>query len=298
MSTDHDITRIVRSWLRVDENESADRVLDAVLDQLDTTPQRRATRWPARRLVEMNNAMRLGVAAAVLAIAALLGYSYFVAPNIGGPGLVDPSPIPSPTPTPTQPPTAGVGGLDAGTYRIGGFTRSPFTVTVPGGWHREDNFIGSGDSTVAEDAFEENGVFMASWVVSHVYADSCGWDGTLRETTTVDELVTALTEQTGHETSGPTDTELGGRRATQFVFSVPASFDISACDQEFLRLWPDAGPDENYGLPIAVGQTATVYVIDFESGPMLVIAGSMEASSPRDVAELEAVIRSIRFEEP
>ena len=49
MSTDRDTTRIVRSWLQTDEHESADRVLDAVLDQLDTTPQRRATWWPARR---------------------------------------------------------------------------------------------------------------------------------------------------------------------------------------------------------------------------------------------------------
>ena len=37
MSTDRNPTRIVRSWLRSDEHESADRVLDAVLDQLDTT---------------------------------------------------------------------------------------------------------------------------------------------------------------------------------------------------------------------------------------------------------------------
>ena len=54
MSTDRDITRIVRSWLRTDEHESADRVLDAVLDQLDTTPQRRSTWWPARRFSQMS----------------------------------------------------------------------------------------------------------------------------------------------------------------------------------------------------------------------------------------------------
>ena len=50
MSTDRDTTRIVRSWLQTDEYESADHVLDAVLDRLDTTPQRRSTWWPARRL--------------------------------------------------------------------------------------------------------------------------------------------------------------------------------------------------------------------------------------------------------
>ena len=50
MSTERDLTRVVRSWMRDDEYESADRVLDAVLDALDATPQRRATSWPVRRL--------------------------------------------------------------------------------------------------------------------------------------------------------------------------------------------------------------------------------------------------------
>lgn len=40
MSTDRDTTRIVRSWLEMDESDCADRVLGAVLDRLDTTPQR------------------------------------------------------------------------------------------------------------------------------------------------------------------------------------------------------------------------------------------------------------------
>ena len=40
MKSDPDLARTVRSWLRTDENESADRVLDNVLGLLDTTPQR------------------------------------------------------------------------------------------------------------------------------------------------------------------------------------------------------------------------------------------------------------------
>ena len=87
MNTDRDTTRIVRSWMQTDEHESADRVLDAVLDQLDTTPQRRATWWPARRLPEMNTFAKFGVAAAAVVVAALLGVNYFIAPNVGGPGV-------------------------------------------------------------------------------------------------------------------------------------------------------------------------------------------------------------------
>ena len=54
MSTDRDVTRIVRSWLEEGATALPDRVLDAVLDQLPATPQRRAW-WPARRFREMNN---------------------------------------------------------------------------------------------------------------------------------------------------------------------------------------------------------------------------------------------------
>ena len=98
MSTDRDTTRIVRSWMQPDEYEPADRVLDAVLDQLDTTPQRRATWWPARRLPEMNSFAKFGVAAAVVAVAAILGFNYLIAPNVGGPDLEDPTQTPMAAP--------------------------------------------------------------------------------------------------------------------------------------------------------------------------------------------------------
>jgi len=53
MSTDRDLTRVLHSWLHEDAHEDADRVLNAVLDRLETTPQRRATwlAWRTRPLV-------------------------------------------------------------------------------------------------------------------------------------------------------------------------------------------------------------------------------------------------------
>ena len=42
MSTDRDTTRIVRSWLEEGATALPDRVLDAVLDQVPATSQRRA----------------------------------------------------------------------------------------------------------------------------------------------------------------------------------------------------------------------------------------------------------------
>ena len=67
MSTDRDVTRIVRSWLEEGVTALPDRVLDAVLDQLPATPQRRAP-WPARRLRDMNILLVLPRAAAAVAV--------------------------------------------------------------------------------------------------------------------------------------------------------------------------------------------------------------------------------------
>jgi hypothetical protein len=94
MSTDRDTTRIVRSWLAEDGHENADRVLDIVLDQIDTTPQRRATWWPVRRPLTMHSTIRYGAAAAVVALAALVGFTV-LNNQVGN----DPTPTPSPSDT-------------------------------------------------------------------------------------------------------------------------------------------------------------------------------------------------------
>ena len=66
MSTDRDLTTLVRSWLQTDEHESADRVVGAVFDRLDTTPQRRPL-WRAWRNNLMNGTFKL-VAAGTAAV--------------------------------------------------------------------------------------------------------------------------------------------------------------------------------------------------------------------------------------
>ena len=97
MSTDRDVTRIVRSWMDEGVTQLPDRVLDLVLDQLPATPQRRAS-WLARRPT-MNNYARLGlVAAAVLAVV-IVGIGLF------GKSL-DVGPTTSPTPSPSASPAS------------------------------------------------------------------------------------------------------------------------------------------------------------------------------------------------
>ena len=131
MSTDREVTRIVRSWLEEGVTAIPDRVLDAVLDQVPATRQRPAW-WPARRLRQMNTPIRIAVALAAVVVLAVVGISLIS--RAGGQGGIGappaptatPAPTPSPTPAPTLPPS---GQLAPGTYR------SDFiTYTLPAGY--------------------------------------------------------------------------------------------------------------------------------------------------------------------
>jgi hypothetical protein len=201
MSTDRDITRIVRSWLRTDETDSADRVLGTVLDRLDATPQRTATWWPARRISQMNTTVKLVVGVAAAVLVALVGFTIVNGTAVGGPAPT-PSPEPTPAPTPAARQLPSVGDLEAGTYRVddAGITLRSFTLTVPDGWATEEGFVTKGGA----DDIRDRDLMVTSWIVSHVFADACLRPGTsaegLIETTTAQELVDALVRQGGHET--------------------------------------------------------------------------------------------------
>jgi sigma-70-like protein len=122
MSPNRDVTSIVRSWLEEGVTTLPDRVLDTVLDQLPSTPQRRAW-WPARRFREMNNPIRIALVAAVL-VAVVLGFNFLPRQNVGGPiSTPTPSPSPSPSASPAALP-AGNGSLPAGTYVVTPFAGS------------------------------------------------------------------------------------------------------------------------------------------------------------------------------
>jgi hypothetical protein len=96
-ASDRETERIVRSWLSEGTARLPDRVLDAVLDEVPSTPQRRAW-WPAWRSERMNNTLRIAIAAAAVLVIAFIAINILpgFSGGIGGPAV---SPTPSPTPT-------------------------------------------------------------------------------------------------------------------------------------------------------------------------------------------------------
>ena len=90
MSTDRETTRLVRSWLEEGVTALPDRVLDAVLDQVPATPQRRL--WSAWRPNEMNAYAKLLAGAAAVLVVAIVGYQFLPGRGPGSGASVAPSP--------------------------------------------------------------------------------------------------------------------------------------------------------------------------------------------------------------
>ncbi|HJT64551.1 MAG TPA: hypothetical protein VJ839_07270 [Candidatus Limnocylindria bacterium] len=293
MSTDRDITRIVRSWMDEGVTQLPDRVLDAVLDQLPATPQRRPS-WLARRFLSMNTYLKFGLAAAAVVAAVVIGLQVVGQPNIVGPPDASPTPARTPAPSSEAMPLPAPGALDPGVYLMpAAFGGVDFAFTVPAGWEidREGFVRKNTDSDATLDI--TTGVMFSAWTVDHVFADACVGEGTEQPVEeTVDALAAALASQVrpGRETRGPAPgLEFDGHPVEHVTLYAPG--DLGECGGR-LRTWPGLNGDLNSGWPAGPGQTDDVYIVDVD-GTRLVLVGSYWAeTATEDRQELDALALS------
>ena len=135
-TSDRDVNRAIRSWLHEDRHEDVSRVAGAVLDQVETIPQRRATWWPAWRTPIMNKIVAIGLgAAAVVVIGTLLGAQLLGTPtNLGGPGAEPSATVEaSETAEPTVSEEARTLTFDIEPMAAGGEARGTVVVDIAGG---------------------------------------------------------------------------------------------------------------------------------------------------------------------
>ena len=311
MSTDRDTTRIVRSWLEVGATALPDRVLDAVFDQLPSTPQRRSW-WPARRFRDMNANIKLAIAAAAVVVVAIVGYNLLPSSaEVSGPG---PSASPSSTPTPVPSPSPIVDYV-GDSYAPGtryavtdvccvGPSRMTFTIPATGwyapleAWRIGKNVAGG------SDIFD---MFVTPRLVGNIYTGGCHWRGTELSPPvgpTVDDLATAIFEQAGPGASPPTDVTVGGYAGKKVEWPLPEDLDIDTCDSD------GGGSDPIYGRLVidngfgtepyihGIGQHNTFYIVDVDGKRQVIDAMYLPNASAADRAELDQIIASIRFETP
>jgi hypothetical protein len=290
MTTDRDTTtRIVRSWLQTDEHESADRVLDAVLDRLDTTPQRRATSWPAWRVSQMNNTAKLAMGAAAVIAVALLGIGFLLpgGPSIGGP---EPSATPEPTPI-SLVPSVGEVPLEPATYVTHPLASDPslaVTITVPEGWQAfsDAGLLPLGDST----SQGPDGMALGFFEVAGLYSDPCNSLGQpdVDTGTTADDLAAAFIAQSAYQVR-VSDATFAGYSGKQVELQLPSDFD-------------DLCPRQTYfvfdGSPYAQGVDNRWHltILDVEGSRLVIFTQDFAGTPAEDRAELESMVETIQID--
>ena len=130
--TVNDFDRTARAWLQDGPTELSDRIVQAALDEIHVTRQRRA-RWPARRFRSMNSAMKLTIAAAAVVVLAVVGINLVPSGNQGG---LPADPTATPSPSPASFDRHPFGALEPGAYVLEYIPSLRINFIMPDGWER------------------------------------------------------------------------------------------------------------------------------------------------------------------
>jgi hypothetical protein len=307
VSTNRDVDRIVRSWLNEDRHEDADRVLNTVLDELDTTPQRR-TLWSAWRQPVMNNTVRIGLAAAAVVVIAVIAINLLPgSPAPGGEPTITLEPTTASAPTATPLPA----GFYTGTpFAAGGFgmcpppevssdcTEDPRDDTITFTYHASEAWEGnpgpgggtSGVSLVAEGYEAPAGAAMLITRGNWLNSDPCRQDDSLPPDIpvgpTVDDFATALDSHPLLEVTTPVDVSLAGYSGKYAELQVPS--DITGC----VRYRPLEGTIYAQG----PSHLWRLWILDVEGVRVVIQSADFPGTSAQHQAELQAIVDSIQIE--
>jgi hypothetical protein len=291
-----DATRIVRLWLEEGVTALPDHVLDAVLDQLPATSQRRPT-WLARRTPTMNKFVTIGLAAAAVVVAAFLGYRLLVEPNVGGqPPAPPPSSSATPEPTPQSTPDSTPRSFDShpggvllpGAYVLTGVEPYQITFTMPGGWEKlaVPNLVWSQDDDKSTVGFG---------TIDDLVSDPCDpSQGYVGVGPTADDLATALADVPGVAINSSEEITISGFSGTM----VDIEWSEANCPAEVEpMLWVKQPGDVLEPHP---GGSDTLfdrmYFLDV-NGERLVISTSAHANATdQRVADIQSILDSIQIE--
>ena len=286
MSTDREVTRIVRSWLEEGATALPDRVLDAVLDQVPATRQRRA-RWPAWRFRDMNNVStyrpgdggccrRCPDRAATWCPARI---------GVGGP---QPSPTATPTPTITGS-LQGQGRLEPGRYLVNAGVPG-VTVTVPAAWTTDTDWVVIGPRGNEAPV----GMAVRFYQIDNLAKNPLSVsDGKFNPPLgpTVSDLVQAIVTHTAWTAGAPTDITIDGHAGQRVEFAIPSDAKLGAAGQFCLSLDTD-GTCGIWGW--SPGQTFDWSIVDVGGRRLVIDAFHYPGTSAADLAAQQAVVDSVK----
>jgi hypothetical protein len=279
MTRQLDIERILDDYLAVGTNELADHVLDAALDDIDHTSQRRSW-WPTRGFAHTNLLAKTAIAAAAVLVVAIVGSNFLPGSGTGA------GPTPAPTASPRPLPTNG-DRLSAGTYALRSFPVG-ITFEVPAGW------VNCSASDVEQSVCHQAtatalSIAVSFLIVDDVVADPCSPDKLDPPVgPSVADLVTAISGLDGFEATAPLNVTVDGFNGEQFTVTAPTTTD---CE---LKTWATA--DRTNG--VGAGEINLLDVLDVD-GTRVVISGAYHPENPtvaEDLAAIQQIMASVDIE--
>jgi hypothetical protein len=289
MTNRADFDRIARDWLAEGPAELSDRVLEAALEEVHLTRQRRVMHGPWRNR-SMPNSIRIAIAAALVAA---VGIAAFALIPRGGQNNVGASPIPSPSgssPAPSASPTAAgvvplplTGRADAGTYRTDAID-PPLTFTWETGL---DIHLANPGIVVTAEAGLARYIVLANAVA---VVDPATGD---RQPLPAD-LVAWLEDHPGLDAGPAQPISIGGLegQVIEGTLSEAAAFDSDG------RLSLFGVSDETSDtFPIAADQAFRIAVLTGSGGPVIVAITPRADLFDDFLPTAEAILATVEFEE-
>ena len=205
------------------------------------------------------------------------------------PAVAVPEKLPRPLGPGEQKLSPGVHVLDLVSREQGrtGYAHLPrIVITLPSGWFNFNGWALNDGGTLS----------VAFWDVAKVYPTPCRWQGKpmIDPGRTVEGLARALAARPLRHASRPTDVALAGFRGKYLSWSVPRRIDFSRCGQGYFESWTGRGwaSDRWQQGP---GQVDRLWILDLNGQRLVVDAGHMPWATRGQRAELDRVVRSIRF---
>jgi hypothetical protein len=267
------------------------------------------------RFPDMNKFVPIGLGAAAVVVALVLGTQFLGRPAPGGAGGA-PSAEPSATPTPdTTPSPAAEAGLPEGPFVVTG-ADDPVQVTLDiasSGWValREFDAVSKGDDGL--DPPKSVGAALLAWAwpagtAFNVYGDPCQWLTTIPETpaTTPDEIAAAFATQASTDATAPVDVTVGGFAGKAITLHVPMSYEVpnatreeefADCDQDVFAFYGLEGEDTEHARNAqGPGQVDELWILDVD-GSIVILDAAYGPAAPADlVEELRTLAESATFE--
>jgi hypothetical protein len=306
MTASRDPDRLIHEFLLEGEEQLQDQVFDAVRAEIEQKRQRAG--FGPWRTPTMNKFLAIGLAAAAVFVALLVGYQVFDSPNasVGGPGAdstptatAEPTLEPTPSPTPEA-------GLPQGAFAVDDplapDDAPSITVTLPSaGWTYAPEFAALGKGVDVANLPEATILLWAKAPGTGFYVpgDPCRATSTRPDTpaTTVEDFVAALAAQRSRDASEPMDVTIGGHAGKSITLHVPDDAAFDDCEEgEFVSYGTDEEPLDR--IHQGGGQIDQFWILDVDGSIVVLDAMYRPDTSSGLVGELRAIAESATFEAP